>query len=65
MPAHHLDDEGALVAGRGAAQRIHRLDDPVQRGVGADRHVGAGHVVVDGSDQTDQTQERVLGGDLR
>jgi hypothetical protein len=33
MPSHHLNDEGALVAGGGAAQGIHRLDDPMQRGV--------------------------------
>ena len=65
MPSHHLNDERALVAGRGAAQGIHRLDDPMQGGIGADRHVGARHVVIDGSDQTNQTQEGVRCGDGR
>ena len=62
MPAHHLDDEGPLMAGCGAAQGVQRLDDAVQGGVGADRHVGAGHVVVDRADQPDQPQERMRGG---
>ena len=65
LPSHHLHDECALVTGRGAAQGIHRLDDPVQGSVGADRHVGARHVVIDGSDQTNETQEGVFGGDGR
>jgi hypothetical protein len=65
VPAHHLDDEGALVTGRGAVQGVQGLDDAVQRGVGADRHVGAEHVVVDRADHPDQVQVLVRLGRLR
>ena len=51
VAAHHLDHERALVAGGGAGDRVDRLGDAVQRRVGADRHVGARHVVVDRADQ--------------
>ena len=53
-PAHHLDDERALMARRRALDRVDRLDDAMQGRVGADRHVGAEHVVVDRADQADQ-----------
>ena len=56
VAAHHLDDEGALVARGRALDRVDCLDDSVQRGVGADRHVGAEHVVVDRADQPDQSE---------
>ena len=59
VPAHHLDDERSLVAGCGAAQGIQCFDDAVQCRVGADRHVGPGHVVIDRTDEPDQPQERV------
>ena len=62
VPAHHLDHERALVAGGGAVQGVQRLDDAVQRGVGADRHVGAEHVVVDRPDHADQPQVLVRRG---
>ena len=65
VPAHHLDDEAALVAGRGAGDGVDGLDDPVQRRVGTDRHVGADHVVVDRTDQSGDHQRRVpVGGGL-
>ena len=61
MPSHHFDDKGALMARGGAADRVNRLGDPVQGGVGANGHVGAGGVVVDGADQADHRQPRVPG----
>jgi hypothetical protein len=62
---HDLDDERALVARGGRVQRVDRLGDAVQRGVGTDGHVGAEHVVVDRADEADQTQVRVgVGGVL-
>ena len=67
MASHHLDDEAALVAGRGGRERVDRLDDPVQGGVRTDGHVGPDEVVVDGPDQPGEDQGRVrgcrLGGD--
>ena len=62
MTSHDFDDEGALVAGRGAVQGIDGFDDPVQRRIRADRHVGTRHVVVNGSDEANQPQEGVLVG---
>ena len=41
-----------------------RLDDAVQRRVGADGHVGAEHVVVDGADQPDDGQVGMSVGDI-
>ena len=64
VAAHHLDDERALVARRRALDRVDRLGDSVQRRVGADRHVGAGHVVVDGADHADQDEASSGLGDL-
>jgi hypothetical protein len=64
VPAHDLNDEGPLMTGRGAVDGIQRFGDPVQRRVGADRHVGAEHVVVDRADQPHEPQERVSGGHL-
>jgi hypothetical protein len=56
VASHHLDDERALVAGGRTLQRVDGLGDPVQGGVGADRHVGAEHVVVDRPDEADERQ---------
>ena len=64
VAAHHLDDERTLVTRRGALDRVDRLGDTVQRRIGADRHVGAGHVVVDGADHADQHQAPSGIGDL-
>ena len=47
------------MGGRRAGQLVDRVHDAVQRGVSADRHVGAHHVVVDRSDQTDDDEIRV------
>ena len=55
---HHLDDERPLVARRRRDEGVDRLDDPVERRVGADRHVGAGHVVVDRPDEADEGERR-------
>jgi hypothetical protein len=52
------------MTGRGAVDGIECFGDPVQRRVGADRHVGAEHVVVDRADQPHQPEERVGGGHL-
>lgn len=41
---------------------IHHLDDPVQRRVGADGHVSATEVVVDGADHADDVELRVTAG---
>ena len=65
MASHCLDDEGALLAACGAVDRIERLDDAVQGSVGADRHVGADHVVVDRADQPGQAQHRMRQGCVR
>ena len=59
VTAHDLDDKRALVGGRRAGQLVDRVHDAVQRGVSADRHVGAHHVVVDRSDQTNDDEIRV------
>ncbi len=53
---HDFDDEGALVAGGGAADGVDGLGDAVQGRVGADGHIGAEHIVVDRADQADDAQ---------
>ena len=60
VATHHLHDEATLVAQRRGRDGVHRLDDTMQRGVGADGHVRAAEVVVDRADQTHDVQERVL-----
>ena len=65
VPAHHLDHERALVAGRGAGQGVDRLEDPVQRRVGAHGHVRPDHVVVDRPDHPGDDQVAVARRDLR
>ena len=59
VPAHDLDHERALMARGGAADLVERCGDPVQGGVGPDRHVGAGEVVVDRTHQPDDRQLRM------
>ena len=44
---HHLDQEGALVRGGRHLQPVDRLQRDVERGVDADRDLGAGEIVVD------------------
>ena len=41
-----------------ALDRVDRLGDAVQRGIGSDRHVGADHVVVDRPGQADKPRAR-------
>jgi hypothetical protein len=64
MAPHHLDDEGSLVAGGGRGEVVDGVDDAVQGGVGADRHVGADQVVVDRSDDPGDHQAGMLVGGL-
>jgi len=64
VAAHHLDHERALVAGGRGGDRVDRLGDAVQRRVGADRDVGARHVVVDRARQADDAEGDRLGGGL-
>ena len=56
VTSHHLDHERSLVARCSALDRVDRFGDPVQCRVGADRHVGAEHVIVDRADQADDRQ---------
>lgn len=46
----------------GGHDGVHHLDDPVQRRVGADGHVGAAEVIVDGADHADNVELRVTAG---
>ena len=59
VAAHHLDDERAPVGLGRRADRVDRLGDAVQRGVRADGHVRADHVVVDGSHQPGDVESGV------
>src|SRR5690606_4748266 len=52
-PAHHLDEEQPVVAGRRVAQPVDGLERDVDGGVEPDRHVGAVDVVVDGARDAD------------
>src|SRR4029450_11158985 len=62
VAAHDLDDEGALMARRGAVEGVERLDDAVQRRVGPEGHIGPEHVVVDRARYADEPEEPVLVG---
>ena len=64
VAAHDLDDEGALVRGGSAGQLVDGVQDAMQRGVRANRHVRAHQVVVDRADEADDDESRVLGGGL-
>ena len=66
MAAHDLDHEAALVAGRGGPDTVDCLGDPVERGVGADRHVRSRHIVVDrGADAGEGELSVPLGRSIR
>lgn len=41
---------------------VHHLDDPVQCRVGADGHVGAAEVVIDGADHSNNVEFGVAAG---
>ena len=47
VPPHHFDDKGALMAGRGARDGVNRIGNPMERGIGADRHISTKHIVID------------------
>ena len=64
VAAHDLDDEGALVRGRRAGQLVDGIQDAVQRGVRADRHIRAHHVVIDRADEADDDEGGVSGRGL-
>ena len=65
VPAHHLDDQGPVVALRGGVQPVDRLHRDVDRGVEAEREIGGTKIVIDGlrhPDHLDALLEQ-LGGD--
>ena len=65
VATHDLDDEGALVGRGRRGELVDGVDDAVQGRVGADRHVRADQVVVDGADEADDDERRVgVGGGL-
>ena len=59
MSAHDFNYEAALMTSSGARDGINGVDDPVQSRISSDRHVGANHIVVDGSDQTGDHERRI------
>ena len=59
MTSHDLDDECALVRSSGTGQLIDRIQDAVQGGIRADRHIRAHHVVINRTNQADNDQGRV------
>ena len=63
MTTHNLHDERPLVRRRRRDDGVDGLDDSVEGRVGADGHVGAAEVVVDGSDHSDDVEVSV-GEDL-
>ncbi len=65
VPAHHLDDEDAVVGLGGGVQPVDGLGRDVDRGVEAEGEVGAGEVVVDRLGDADDVHAEVgeLGGD--
>ena len=65
VAAHHLDHEHPVVRLGGGVQPVDRLGGDVDRGVEAEREVGAAEVVVDGLRYADDVDAQVgqLGGD--
>jgi hypothetical protein len=57
---HDFHDEGALVRVGSGDDGVNRLDDSVQRRVGADGHVRAAEIVVNGADHASNVQMTVL-----
>jgi hypothetical protein len=65
VASHDLHDKATLMTKRRGHNSVHGLDNTMQSRVGANRHVGAAKVVVDGADQADYIEEHVfllLGG---
>src|SRR5579862_3034806 len=57
---HGFDDECTLVRRSGVAQLVDRIEDSVERGVDADRNIGAVDVVVDGCRDADHRETELL-----
>ena len=53
VATHDLDHEAAIGGHRALFDLVHRLDDGVQGGVGADAEFGTREIVVDGRRQAD------------
>ncbi len=62
MASHYFDDECSLVATCGAGECVRGIDDSMKSGVSADGHVGAVHVVVNGSDHAGNCQKWMFSG---
>ena len=60
VSAHDLHDERPAVGVRRRDDGVDGGDDPVQRRVRSDGHVGAAEVVVDGADDADNVETRVV-----
>ena len=59
VPAHHLDDQDAVVGLGRRVQPVDGLGGDVDGGVEAEREVGAGQVVVDGLRDADDVDAQV------
>lgn len=64
MAAHHFNDEGSLVAGRGGGEVVDGIDNTVQSSIGTDGHIGSDEVIVDGSDEPGDHEGGVFPGYL-
>lgn len=62
VTAHDFDNEGALMAGGGAADGVDGFGDAVEGGVGSYGHVGSSHVIVDRADKSDDGELGMVGG---
>lgn len=56
MTTHDFDDERTRVRRRRRRDGIDRFADPMKRRETTDGQIGHGHVIVDGSDKTDNVQ---------
>ena len=59
MPPHYLNHKYTLVAGSRTGNRVNGLHNPVQRGIRANRHVRAEHVIVNRANKPNQFQVAV------
>lgn len=59
MTTHHLDNESSLVRESCVKDVVDSVTNAGEGGVAADSGVGAGHVVVDGADETNDIQDLV------